>query len=424
MVPLSLRRPAGYNVAFAAVITGVFSGLGGIALTGVLHLTQHLAFGYVEESFLRGVEAASPLRRIVALASGGLLIGLGWWQLDKWARKEDVSVKAALAGDTARLRVRAATADAILQVVGVGAGASLGREGAPRQVGAAMAGWLGERLDLDQQTRRTLMAAGAGAGLAAVYNVPLSGAIFTLEVLLASRALRDVVLAVATSAIATVVTWPVLGTRPAYAVTGLHLDGSVLIWALLVGPVLGLGGAGFTALMRAARNLTPSGGRRVVSTVGAFTLLGVLATTYPQVLGNGKGPTQVAFTGGLSLGLALVLCLLKPLATALCLTGGARGGLLTPSLSTGALLGVATGLIWQHVCSGTPVVDFAVIGAATMLAVTQRAPLIGVVLTLEFIHGGLTLLPALVICVTLATFTARSLEGQTPRVAGIGGLRV
>lgn len=85
------------------------------------------------------------------------------------------------------------------------------------------------------------------------------------------------------------------------------------------------------------------------------------------------------------------------LALAATLAGGARGGLLTPSLSTGAFLGNATGLLWSHIWPGAPIVDFAVIAAAAMLAVTQRAPLIGIVLTLEFIRGGLLLMPAMVV---------------------------
>lgn len=424
MVLLISRIGARRRIVVATVFVGVAAGLGGIALTAVLHLAQHLAFGYTEESFLPGVQHASMARRILALTTGGLLVGFGWWWLDRWARSEDVSVKAAITGDTPRLRVRASTVDAVLQVIGVGAGVSLGREGAPRQVGAAVAGWIGERLELEPRTRRTLIACGAGAGLAAVYNVPVSGVFFTLEVLLASFALRDLLPAVATSVIATVITWPVLPTRPTYAVTGERFALPVLVWAVLAGPVIGIAGVGFTALMRVARGWTPSGRRRVAATILSLTLVGVLATVYPQVLGNGKGPTQVAFAGGMTLALAAALCLLKPLATALCLAGGSRGGLLTPSLSTGAFLGIATGLLWQHLWPGTPVVDFAVIGAAAMLAVTQRAPLIGVVLTCEFIRGGFTLLPAIVCCVALATLTARVVDGRSPRVAGIGRLRV
>lgn len=412
------------KVVIATVLVGVFAGLGGIALTGVLRLSQHLAFGDIEEGFLEGVQQASLLRRILALAVGGLIVGLGWWWLGRWARSEEVSVKAALAGDAPRFRVRATAVDAVLQVVGVGAGSSLGREGAPRQLGGSIASWLGERLDLDPSTRRTLIACGAGAGLAAVYNVPISGVFFTMEVLLASFALRDLVPAIATSAIATVITWPVLPTTPVYKVVGEGFETSVLVWALVIGPVIGVAGLGFTALMRRAREVTPTGTRRVAATVAAFTSIGVLATVYPQVLGNGRGPTQIAFAGGMTLALAATLFVLKPLATALCLAGGARGGLLTPSLSTGAFLGIATGLLWNHVWSGAPIACFAVIAAAAMLAVTQRAPLIGIVLTLEFIRGGFTLLPAMVVCVALATVTARMLDARSQRVAGIANPNV
>lgn len=412
------------RIIMATVLVGVLAGLGGIALTGVLRLSQHLAFGYIEEGFLAGVQQASLLRRIVALAVGGLVVGLGWWWLGRWARSEEVSVEAALAGETSRFRVLATVVDAVLQVIGVGAGASLGREGAPRQVGGSIASWLGERLELDPRTRRTLIACGAGAGLAAVYNVPISGVFFTMEVLLASVALRDLAPAVVTSVIATVITWPVLPTSPTYEVRGESFETSVLVWALVIGPVIGVAGLGFSELMRRARKVIPTGSRRVAATVVAFISIGVVATVYPQVLGNGRGPTQVAFAGGMTLALAAALTVLKPLATALCLAGGARGGLLTPSLSTGAFLGIATGLLWGHLWPGAPMVDFAVIGAAAMLAVTQRAPLIGIVLTLEFIRGGFALLPAMVVCVALATVTARMLDGRSQRVAGIGSANV
>lgn len=412
------------RIVVATVLVGVLAGLGGIALTAVLRLAQHLAFGDVEEGFLAAVQESSLLRRVSALAIGGLIVALGWWWLGRRARDEEVSVTAALAGDAPRFRVRATVLDAVLQVVGVGAGASLGREGAPRQVGAAVASWLGERLELDQRTRRTLIACGAGAGLAAVYNVPISGVLFTMEVLLASLAVRDLIPAVVTSAIATVITWPVLPTSPTYDVSGESFQVSVLVWALAIGPVIGVAGLGFSALMRRARTITPTGMHRVAATVLAFTSIGALATVYPQVLGNGRGPTQVAFAGGMTLALAATLCVLKPLATAVCLAGGARGGLLTPSLSTGAFLGITTGLLWSQLWSGAPIVDFAVIAAAAMLAVTQRAPLIGIVLTLEFIRGGFSLLPAMVVCVALATVTARMLDARSQRVAGIDSSNV
>ena len=96
----------------------------------------------------------------------------------------------ALGSRKVRLPVIWVTLDAALQIIVVALGASLGREGAPRQFGAAVGAWLSERTGVSFQQRKLLLACGAGAGLAAVYNVPIGGALFTLEVLLSSIALR------------------------------------------------------------------------------------------------------------------------------------------------------------------------------------------------------------------------------------------
>ncbi len=141
-----------------------------------------------------------------------------------------------------------------------------------------------------------------------------------------------------------------------------------------------------------------------------FAAVGALAIPFPQLLGNGKGPAQLAFDGALGLPLFAALVLLKPLATALCLRSGATGGLLTPALATGALLGAATGGLWAHIWPGTPLGAYALIGAAAVLASTQRAPLTAIVLVLEFTHTGLALLVPILIAVAAATLTHQHLH--------------
>jgi H+/Cl- antiporter ClcA len=113
-----------------------------------------------------------------------------------------------------------------------------------------------------------------------------------------------------------------------------------------------------------------------------------VATAVPLVLGNGKGPAGLAFTGALT-GTALALLLvLKPLATAACLAGGAVGGLLTPSVALGAVVGALAGDGWASVWPGAPGGALAVAAAGAVLATTQRAPLTALLLTLEFTHAG------------------------------------
>lgn len=397
-------------VIAAVVLTGLAAGVVGTVLTLILHLVQHIAFGYTEDTFLVGVERASPARRVLALSVGGLLVGAGWWLRRRQVDNEAVSVTHALREPRPRLPVLTTMADALLQIVAVGAGASMGREGAPRQGAAAVAGWIGERLSVGAVQQRRLLACGAGAGLAAVYNVPFGGAAFTLEVLLGSLALADVITAIAASALATVVAWPILGDRATYPIPDVHLNAPVLGWALLAAPAIGVGGVLFNRVMTLSRTHAPTGWRAFAAIVVVFTGLGALAIPYPQLLGNGKGMTGLALDGVLGIGTAGALVLLKPIATALCLGSGAIGGLLTPALATGAAFGVFTGRLWSMLWPGAAPVQYAMVAAAALLAVTVRAPVTAILLTLEFTHTGLALLVPMLACVAAATVTARYVE--------------
>lgn len=398
----------------AAVLTGLLAGAGGIVLTLLLHGVQHLAFGYTEATFLIGVERASAARRVLAMALGGLIIGLGWW----WLRTKapmTTSVGDALDDPRRPLPLPRTAADAALQIVAVGFGASLGREGAPRQVGAALADRLARRLDLTVAQRRTILACGAGAGLAAVYNVPLGGALFTLEILLVSVAVKDLVPALISCTIATAVAWPVLADPVTYLVAPQQLHAAVVVWSLLIGPVAAVVGLGFHRLMTAARPLAPTGWRLPLTTTLVFTAVGALAIPFPALLGNGKGPTQLALDGSLGIGGLIALLLLKPLVTAGCLASGAQGGLLTPAVATGALLGALTGVAWSAMWPGAPIAGYAMIGAAAVLATTQRAPLCSVVLVLEFTRTGLDLLIPMLLAVGGAAATTYLVTRNRPR---------
>ena len=104
---------------------------------------------------------------------------------------------------------------------------------------------------------------------------------------------------------------------------------------------------------------------------------------------------------------------LKPLVTALCLGSGASGGLFTPTLSTGAMLGGAAGLAWSLAWPGSPAGAYALVGAAAMLGAAMQAPLAGLVLTLELTHGGFALLIPLIAATVTATVIARYVDGYS-----------
>lgn len=162
--------------------------------------------------------------------------------------------------------------------------------------------------------------------------MPLGGALFTVEVLLASVSIPVVVPAAATAAIATAVAWLALTNRPTYNVAATSISATIATWAVLAGPVLALARWGFSQLTTRAAAHRPQGARLPVATVVVFTALGALAIAYPQLLGNGKGAAQLAFDGTLSLAVLGALLVLKPIATAACLGSGAPLAAVSPLL--------------------------------------------------------------------------------------------
>ena len=400
--------PSRATLRWLAVLlgTGVAAGMVGILITLLLHGVQHAAFGYTENTFLVGVEQASPVRRVLVLLVAGAIVGAGWWLLRTRARV--VTVTDAVDDPTRAFPVFSTTVDAGLQILAVGMGASLGREGAPRQVSAAIGGWLATRAHLSGPQRRVAIAAGAGAGLAAVYDVPLGGALFACEVLLHTWSWRALVPAAVVNAVATVTSWLVLPNRPIYQIGHVSLSASLCVFALVIAGLSALAGRGFGLLMTLARSGQPRPSRLPLTCIGVLTGLGALAVAYPQVLGNGKGPTQLALDGTVSLGTAGAILVLKPLVTAACLRAGIGGGLLTPALATGALLGITTGRLWSHLWPGSPLAGCALLGATAALAVTQQAPICAIALAVEFTHPGLDALLPVALAAILATALAPS----------------
>ncbi|WP_321354770.1 chloride channel protein [Pseudomonas extremaustralis] len=377
------------TLALVVVLTGIGAGVGGMLLALLLHGIQHLAYGYSldslvgHETFLRGVMAASPERRLSVLMVCGLIAGCGWWAVYRYGRPL-VGIKQAVSPGMPIMPPKTTLIHALLQISTVALGSPLGREVAPREVGALAGSWLSQRARLTPQMHRLMVACGAGAGLAAVYNVPLGGAVFVLEVLVGAFSWPAAVIALATSAIGAAVAWIGLGAESQYVVPHFVLSPALIIWAGVCGPLFGVAAYGFTRLTGTARAHAARGWRLPVLALINFTLIGGLAMWLPQILGNGKGPAQLGFDNELTIGLAALLLLVKVLITTSSLRAGAEGGLLTPGLANGALLAIILGGAWSLVWPGVPLGAFAIIGAAAFLAASMSMPLTAIVLVAEF----------------------------------------
>jgi CIC family chloride channel protein len=404
------------------VPTGIGTGLAASALMGILRLTQRLAWGVGPGDFEELVVAAPPLRRVLVLLAGGLIVGGVALSLRRKPGNGSASeVTAAIWQHEGRMRLWRTLARATLSVVGVGFGASLGREGAPKQAGAAIASKLSDLAKLVPEERRLLAACGAGAGMGAVYNVPVGGALFALEILLGTVSLPLAVPALLVSGVATATSWLFLPMEATYSIERYGPSWLSAAFALAAAPVLGVAAVGFMRLIVWADEHKPKKSGLAWEPAVAFTVLGLLAIPFPHLPGNGRDLAEPLFEGQIGLPLVAALLVLKPLVTAMCLGSGAPGGLFTPTVTTGALLGALLGHLWALVLPGPPVALCALLGATALFAASSQAPICALVLTLELTQrlDGATL--PLLAATAAATLVARRIDPRSVYSARISG---
>ncbi|HWY01332.1 MAG TPA: chloride channel protein [Mycobacterium sp.] len=360
----------------AVIIVGLLAGIAGLATTGVLRFVEHIAYHYSFGTLLAGITGSSPVRRAVGPMVGGALAAVGWWIL---RRRTEVPPLAQTIARRGRIPRLSWSIDATLQVLLVGSGASLGREGAPRQFAAALGdlgtGWLKR---LSSRDREILLACAAGAGLGAVYAVPLAGALFAVRIMLNTWHPRAVGAAFLTSSLAVAIGSAVTGDQPNLEWPIAESTYLVTAHGLLLAPLALAVGLAFNRIMAAARPAA-----RLMRTwvlipalAAAGLVTGICSHWWPELPGNGRSILTVSLASGMTLSAAATILVLKPLLTALYLRAGGVGGMLTPSLATGAAAGSVLVLTINWL-AGThlhvPAVSLS--GAAGVLAVTQGSPI-------------------------------------------------
>ncbi|HEY2277247.1 MAG TPA: chloride channel protein [Streptosporangiaceae bacterium] len=395
------------------VVTGVAAGLFGDLLMFILYNVEHLAFGFNSGSLEDGARHASNLRRLISLLLAGLIGGVAWYVLRRYTNGKSEIDDSIWNGD-GKLSFGRSLGTSLISIVTIGMGASLGREAAPKLMGGVSASVLASWAQLSIGQRRLLVACGGGAGLAAVYNVPLAGALFTAEVMVGTLALPVVLPALACSGIATAVAWIYLPEHATYlGIPAYRFTLPLLVWSLLAGPVIGVIAAGYIRLIGWVSFYRFTGWRSIPAMVVAFGILAVIGFWLPQLFGNGRGMANEAFLGVGGFSLMLLLFLLKPLVTALCLGSGATGGLFTPTLSTGATFGGAFGIAWNLIWPGSPSGAYAMVGAAALLGAAMQAPLASLALVLELTHSGFQIMVPMLAATVTATIVSRYIDGYS-----------
>ncbi|MGO9152714.1 chloride channel protein [Mycobacterium sp.] len=387
-MPWSRPRP---NLDFfcAVVIVGVLAGVAGLSTTFVLRFVQHVTYHYTFGTLLQGITGSSPVRRALGPMVGGALAGLGWWILRRRAEVRPLEGTITRGDRVPRLSW---SIDAVLQVLLVGSGASLGREGAPRQFAAALSdlciGWLRR---LSPRDRQILLACAAGAGLGAVYAVPLAGALFSVRIILKTWHPRALGAALISSSLAVAIGSAITHDHSSLDWPSAHSSFQLTGRAVVLAPLTLVVGLAFNRLMGAARPArTMRSWVLVPALAGAGLVMGVCSHWWPELPGNGRSILTVALASekmGMTLSSAAAILALKPLLTALFLRAGGAGGMLTPSLATGAAAGSLL-VLTINWAAGTnfqlPATSLA--GAAGVLAVTQGSPIWAAIFVWELAH--------------------------------------
>lgn len=401
------------------VVAGIGAGLGGAGLMLLLRATEHAAWHYASGTFLSAVEKASLAHRWLVVVGAGVFVAVGRKLLRRSTGGHSGELSAVIWLEGARMPFWPSIARAVFSIVTVALGSALGREGAPKQVGAAIAAQLGAWRKLSPAHLRVLVASGAGAGMAAVYNVPLGGAAFESEILLGGISLPVVLPAILASLTATCVSWIALPNQSTYHVPAHAISLSLMLGALVIGLLAGLAAVIYIRMIAWADVLKPSGWPAWFAPVAVFMALAAGASLFPGLLGNGKDVVQLAFLNQISFPVLCALLFLRPLASVLCLGVGSPGGLFTPTFTVGALLGGLIGQLAGYSAHGIDVGAWAILGASAFLGASSKGPVSALILSVELIGHFEGLIIPLMLAISLAVLVCHFFEKRSIYTARI-----
>jgi CIC family chloride channel protein len=334
----------------------------------------------------------------------------------------------ALAGG--RLRYWRIPAKLVGAAVSIGSGASVGPEDPSVQAGSNIGSMMGQWFRFSDSRTRTLVGAGAAAGIAAAFNAPIAGVFFALELIfngVITSSLGAILLAAVASA---VFTQAIEGAQPAFRVpqysfhTPLELP-LYLILGALAGPISAL----YIRLIYRMQDWyhgasIPPG----LKTATAGLAVGLVGIFLPQVMGDGYGTIETILNGNqFTLGILLLLLLAKLILTPVSVSGGFLGGVFAPSLFLGAMLGSALGRLADIVLPELVVAPaaYAMVGMAAVLAGVVHAPLTAIMLLFEMTNDYRIILP-LMFAVSVSTLTSQLLQRESVYMLGLArkGIRI
>ncbi len=409
----ALRRVQATKLILLPCITGALTGAATIAFVELINLVQWVMIGSADLP-LHVLPWVPWYRIILAPAIGGLIVGplIAWLAPEAEGHGVPEVIEAVMLTG-GRIRRRVAAVKSLASAITIGSGGSVGREGPVVQIGAAVGSALGQLLRLPAEQLKTLTACGAAAGIAAVFNAPIAGAFFALEVITGNFAMPAFSPVVLSSVLATVVSRAYFGDHPAFVVQPYELKSVLEIPAYAgLGLVCGIVAIAFVSTMDRFESLVPrTHVPRIVRPAIGGLMLGLLLIPLPNLYGVGYTTMDYALSSKLPRHVLAALIPMKIIATSLTLASGGSGGVFLPSLFIGSVAGGFYGVL-VHALLGHVSAEsgpYALVGMAGVLAAATHSPITAMILLFEVTGDYKIILPVMIVA-TLATMVGRAFK--------------
>jgi CIC family chloride channel protein len=399
-----------------AVVIGILGGFGALLFKKLIFSLQGFFWSTPDmaPSSLLGV---IWYRRLLLPVLGGVIVGPLIYFFAREARGHGVpEVMIAVITRNSIIRPVVVVVKSLASAVSISTGGSVGREGPIVQIGAAIASTVGQVLRVRPVQLKTLVGCGVAAGIAATFNAPIAGTLFSLELIVSDFGLSSFTPILVSAVGATAITRHFHGNITEFVLPQFTM---VSPWEfafyLVLGIIAGVVGCLFSrSIYRADDILEKTKIPHWIRPAIGGLLVGVIALIYPHIMGVGYETIRVLFDGQLTLKIMLLLVVLKIFATSVTIGSGGSGGVFAPSLFIGAMLGGAFGTVvnrlFPDVTASTGA--YALVGMAAVNGACTLAPLSAIIILFELTNEYGIILP-LMFTVVMATFISRKLSPES-----------
>ncbi len=395
-----------------ALIIGVLGGFGAIAVRAMIKAIASISFPGTS-TILANVQASPWFLVILMPAIGGLIVGPLIYFFAREAKGHGVpEVMQTILLKGGSIRPRVAIIKAIASSITIGTGGSVGREGPIVQIGASLGSSLGQFFRVSPRRMKTFVGCGAAAGIAAAFNAPVAGALFSAEILLGDFAFAQFSPIVISSVMATVISHTFEGNFAAFHVPQYQLVSPVeLVFYFALGLICGGISYIFIRVLYFSEDLFDNRIRipdYLKPALGGL-IMGAVALGFPHIIGVGYDAIDQALQGKVIWYLALTLIGVKILATSITLGSGGSGGIFAPSLFLGSMAGCFFGSIINHYYPGISASPgaYALVAMGGLVAGTTHAPITAMIIVFELTHDYHIILPLMITCIISTLFSTK-----------------